>query len=87
MCPPIKINRMPKANIARDRSPRITLDFVFFEILAPICAPMAAPTEMQRAGSQMMWSSRKWETTPKMDEQARMKCEVAVATCTGKLSR
>ena len=65
----------------------MTLDFVFCEIFAPIWAPMAAPMEMQMAGIQTMWFSRKWLMTPKMDEQARTKCEVAVATWTGKSSR
>ena len=78
---------MPSANMASESSMRMTLDFVFFESLAPICAPMAAPIEMQMAGTQMMWSSMKWLMTPKAEEQARTKWLVAVATWTGKPRR
>ena len=63
------------------------MDFVFFDSFAPIWAPIAAPIEMQMAGSQTMWSSKKWEITPKANEQASTKWEVAVATWTGKPSR
>ena len=66
----------------------MTLLLVFLEILAPIWAPMAAPMEMQMAGIQMMWSSIKWDTTPKAEEQAEVqKWDVAVAICTGKPGR
>lgn len=65
----------------------MTLLFVFLEIFAPIWAPMAAPMEMQMAGIQMIWSSIKWDTTPKAEEQASTKWEVAVAMCTGKSKR
>lgn len=78
---------MPSANMASESSMRMTFDFVFLESLAPIWAPMAAPMEMQMAGIQMMWSSMKWLTTPKAEEQASTKWLVAVATWTGKPSK
>ena len=52
--PLIQIRRTPRPNIASERRTRMTLDYVFCEMAAPIWAPMAAPMEMQIAGVQMM---------------------------------
>ena len=49
---PMYMSLTATINTAKERSKRIVLGFVCFEIFAPSCAPTAAPMPMQMAGSQ-----------------------------------
>ena len=76
--------RMPKRNSAKHSSRIILRGRVLRDNLAPICAPITAPIPTDSAGTQTIWSSMIWEMTPKNEETAKTKWDVAVAICGGK---